>query len=96
MYKECDTEEHEVRVLSNQSATVGVSLFLSDREVGGVLLGQILRLLFTSHHQGGYPGQELCEPGPKSGPWPRVSINILSQDEAVVRNISIKHSKLWR
>ena len=29
--------------------------------------------------------------------WTLVScVNILSQDEAVVRNISIKHSKLWR
>ena len=35
VYEEYDTEEHEVLaiVLENQSASVGVSLFLSDREV---------------------------------------------------------------
>ena len=60
VYEECDTEEHKVWVLSNQSATVGVSLFLSDKEVE---VGQILGLLFASHHQGGYPGQELCDGG---------------------------------
>ena len=35
MIKEYNTEEHEVLaiILENQSTTVGVSLFLSDREV---------------------------------------------------------------
>ena len=97
MYKECDTEEHEVRVLSNQSATVGVSLFLSDREVE-YYWARFPDCCSRHTTKEDIPVRSFVTAvAAWAEKWTLAScVNILSQDEAVVRNIGIKHTELWR
>ena len=99
VYEEYDTEEHEVLaiVLENESVTVAVSLFLSDREV------EYYWTRFPdccSNHtsQEDVPVRSFVTAvSAWAEKWTLAScVNILSQDENVVRNIGIKHSELWR
>ena len=99
VYEEFDTENHEILAicLETESESVGVSLFLSDREV--------------EYYWEKFP--DCCQTHTKTEDVPVRSfitavsvwsekwtlaecVNILSQDEMVVRNISKQGSSLWR
>ena len=99
VYEEYDTEEHEVLaiVLENQSATVGVSLFLSDREVE-YYWASFPDCCSRHTSQEDVPVRSFVTAvAAWAEKWTLAScVNILSQDESVVRNIGIKQSELWR
>jgi len=99
VYEEYDTEEHEVLaiVLENQSVTVGVSLFLSDREVE-YYWARFPDCCSRHTSQEDVPVRSFVTAvAAWADKWTLAScVNILSQDEAVVRNIGTKHSELWR
>ena len=77
-----------------------VSVPVPEWPVGGVLLGQIRFPNCYSHHtsQEDIPVRSFVTAvSAWAEKWTMAScVNILSQDEAVVRNIGIKHSELWR
>jgi len=99
VYEEYDTEEHEVLavVLENQSTTVGVSLFLSDREVE-YYYSRFPDCCSRHTTEEDIPVRSFVTAvAAWAEKWTLAScVNILSQDEAVVRNIGIKHTELWR
>ena len=99
VYEEYDTEEHEVLaiVLENQSATVGVSLFLSDREVE-YYWARFPDCCSRHTNKEDIPVRSFVTAvAAWAEKWTLAScVNILSQDEAVVRSIGRRHSDLWR
>lgn len=99
VYEEYDTEDHEVLaiVLENESVTVGVSVYLSDRVV--------------EYYFSRFP--DCCAKHTETRDVPIRSfvtclsvfaekwtlaecVNILSQDEMIVRNIGKRDTDIWR
>ena len=99
VYEEFDTENHEILAicLETESVSVGVSLFLSDREVE-YYWEKFPECCVTHTKTEDFPVRNFITAVSVWGEkWTLAEcVNILSQDEMVVRNISKQGSSLWR
>ena len=99
VYEEFDTENHEVLAicLETDSVSVGVSLFLSDREVE-YYWERVPSCCLTHTREEDVPVRNfITAVSVWSEKWTLAEcVNFLSQDEMVVRNISRQGTSLWR
>jgi len=99
VYEEYDTEHHEILAIcvENGSVSVGVSLFLSDREVE-YYWERFPQCCINHTKEEDVPVRSFITAVTVWGEkWTLAEcVNILSQDEMVVRNISKKDTTLWR
>ena len=99
VYEEFDTENHEILAicLETESVSVGVSLFLSDREVE-YYWEKFPECCVTHTKTEDFPVRNFITAVSVWGEkWTLAEcVNILSQDEKVVRNISKQGTSLWR